>query len=97
MVGAPRATYPGGLSLDDPLLPATPNTGLVYSCPLGGGDCGGVVGDTSLYLVGPAATNSTVNGVQTNPQISTNNFGEFFTPRISEGKLFDQARKCKIA
>jgi len=40
-VGAPRGTYPGGLSL--PTLSSAENyTGLVYECPVGQGECGRV-------------------------------------------------------
>ena len=89
IVGAPHGSYPGGLNLTDPEDPASPNTGLVYSCPLEGA-CEGVRGNTSFYLGGNVAI---TNGVQGRFGMPTTTSSVFFLPAISEGRLFDQARK----
>ncbi len=86
LIGAPRGTYPGGLNLTDPGSPASPNTGLVYSCPVGQGQCEGVRGNTSRYI---GQDLNLTNGVQ--DVVSTSS--DFFIQPIAEGRLFDQARK----
>lgn len=85
IIGAPRGTYPGGLNLTDFELSAVDRTGLVYSCPIGPGDCEGVRGDTSRYIGGSV---DITNGFQ-NRQSDTD---ELFDQPIAEGRLFDQAR-----
>ena len=72
-------TFPGGLSLPDPGQSAVNRTGLVYSCPVQPGVCGGVRGDTSIYAGDP-------DGTQPTGDLPDN--GD-----IIEGRLFDQARK----
>lgn len=73
--------------MDDPGEPATIETGLVYSCPIGPGTCEGVRGDTNDYIGGNI---NNTNGIQ----ISLTTLGDsLFTDQISEGRLFDQARK----
>ena len=49
VVGAPKGTYPGGLSLNAPkfAFPPVNETGLVYQCPVSPGECG-PIGDGSL-------------------------------------------------
>ena len=91
VIGAPRGSFPGGLSLEDPLEPAAMNTGLVYSCPIGPGDCEGVTGNRDLYI-GSGILNDTTNHVLSISLGSDN----FFPPALSEGRLFDQARKSMI-
>jgi hypothetical protein len=86
IVGAPRGSYPGGLNLTDPEMRAVNRTGLVYSCPIGPGDCEGVRGDITRYIGGNV---DITNGVQA--RVSMTN--ELFDQPISEGRLFDQARK----
>ena len=88
LIGAPRGTYPGGLNLTDPGLPRSPNTGLVYSCPIGGGECEGVRGDTTRYI-GPGVSSDITDGFQNSA--ATNR--DLFIQPIAEGRLFDQARK----
>ncbi len=88
IVGAPRGTFPGGLTLEDYGLPAINRSGLIYSCPLGPGICEGVTGDRTLY--DDNVDSNITNGVQLN----VNEFDFFFSAPISEGRLFDQARKC---
>ena len=46
MVGAPRGTYPGGLS-GLPALDPVERVGLVYICPVASGECGGLVSNDS--------------------------------------------------
>ena len=76
--------------MQDPALPRAPETGLIYSCTVGGTDnCQGVRGDTSRYISPLAEANGVVNGVQDLPRGSL----DFFLPNISEGRLFDQARE----
>ena len=89
LVGAPKGSYPGGLNLSDPELPAASNTGLVYSCPIGSGNCEGVRGDTSVYIGVPNI--NITNGFQ--PGLEAGDTREFFIDDIAEGKLFDQTRK----
>ncbi len=94
IVGAPRGSYPGGLSLDDPGLSATNETGLVYSCPIGPGSCEGVIGDRSVYS-GTGVDEDITNGVQTTPIVTLPEF--VYSQPISEGRLFDQARElCMV-
>ena len=89
IVGAPRGTYPGGLSLTDPAKPHENRTGLVYSCPSAGSDmCEGVRGNTTIYI-GPDVNANITNGVQ----LDLISFSQAFNPDITEGRLFDQARK----
>lgn len=88
LIGAPRGTYPGGLNLTDPELQATNNTGLVYSCPIGPGECEGVRGDSSRYI-GEGVDIDITNGFQTVSSRSR----DLFIQSIAEGRLFDQARK----
>ena len=84
IISAPRGTYPGGLNLSDLLLPAVEKTGLVYSCPIGPGDCEGIRGDTSRYFGNSDFTNS----IQNTPSRGR----DIFIQAISEGRLFDQSR-----
>ena len=90
IVGAPRGTFPGGLNLTDPELPAIDRTGLVYSCPVGIGDCEGVRGDTDRYI-GAGVSVDITNGFQTEPMSAVSR--DLFTQAIAEGRLFDQARE----
>ena len=46
IVGAPRGTYPGGLSLPENGM-AENQTGLIYDCPIQLGDCNGLFGSGS--------------------------------------------------
>ena len=46
IIGAPKGTYPGGLNLVDPGMPASSQTGLIFSCPVSPGSCEGVTGGT---------------------------------------------------
>ena len=66
------------------------NTGLVYSCPIGPGDCEGVTGNRDLYI-GSGIPDDTTNHVL---QLNVND--DFFPLALSEGRLFDQARKSMI-
>ena len=68
-------------------MPASPRTGLVYSCPVGPGECEGVRGDTTRY-VGPGLDDIT-NGFQN----SLSETRDLFQQQIAEGRLFDQARE----
>ena len=86
LVGAPKGTYPGGLNLTDPFEPAERNTGLVYSCPILGA-CEGVTGDVSRYINDETLADGAVPDV-------TISLNELYSQAISEGRLFDQARKC---
>lgn len=86
-IGAPRGSYPGGLNLTDPAEPASNRTGLVYSCPVGPGECEGVRGEISRYI-GPDVTEDITNGFQ---NVRSQNRNLFIQP-IAEGRLFDQAR-----
>ena len=72
--------------MTDPGLPAAAETGLVYICPLGPGNCVGAVGDTSLYI--DVSDINITNHYIPIPQSA------FFDLDISEGRLFDQAREC---
>ena len=72
--------------MTDPGLAASPRTGLVYSCPIGPGECEGVRGDTSRYI---GVNQDITNGVQT----TGNRNQDLFIQPIAEGRLFDQARK----
>ena len=87
IIGAPRGSYPGGFNLSDPGLPATVNTGLVYSCPLGPGDCEPIRGDTTRYVGGGI---NITNGYQV---VMNSDLTAIYSQGISEGRLFDQARK----
>ena len=49
IIGAPKGTYPGGLDLADPGLPASNQSGLVFSCPISPGLCEGVTGDPATF------------------------------------------------
>lgn len=89
MIGAPKGTFPGGLDIVDPLLPAENNTGLIYQCQLGNDVCEGVRGDVDLYI-GDSITDDITNAVESYSFDSNN----YFPAAISEGRLFDQARKC---
>ena len=92
IVGAPRGSFPGGLDLVDPELPAESETGLIYQCQLGNDICEGVRGEVDRYI-GASATVDITNGIQ-DVGLSTFDNGEYFIQSISEGRLFDQARKC---
>ena len=49
IIGAPKGTYPGGLDLADPGLPASNQSGLIFSCPISPGLCEGVTGDPATF------------------------------------------------
>ena len=49
IIGAPKGTYPGGLDLADPGLPASNQSGLIFSCPISPGLCEGVTGDPNTF------------------------------------------------
>jgi len=86
LIGAPKGTYPGGLNLTDLFQPAEKNTGLVYSCSVLG-TCEGVIGNVSRYINDEKKANGAVidNVVYL--------LNELYPQAVSEGRLFDQARK----
>lgn len=73
--------------MSDPGSSATVNTGLVYSCPLGPGDCAPVTGDTTRYVGGDI---DITDGYQ---PVVNSDLTAIYSQEISEGRLFDQARK----
>ncbi len=92
VIGAPKGTFPGGLSLSNVELPPANRTGLVFSCSLEGQDaCVGVRGDTTLYIGGNVSPDTTNHIQPIGGDVS-----DFFTPAVSEGRLFDEARKYHL-
>ena len=87
IVGAPRGTFPGGLSYEDPGARRVEQTGLVYSCPVLPGTCDGVRGDTTRYLSNTSALDNN-GGLGPNMDRPIE-----FPQNFVEGRLFDQARK----
>ena len=77
------------MNLTDDGLPASRHTGLVYTCPIGPGECEGIRGDTSRYL--GAGLDEVTDGFQSQP--IPVRIGDLFSQPIAEGRLFDQARK----
>ena len=88
-MGAPRGTFPGGLSITDfPNTTAPENqTGLVYSCPVAPAPCGGVRGSISVYRDDANAVDN--NAEIGNTRITIDNLPQAYV----EGRLFDQARE----
>ena len=62
-------------------------TGLVYNCPVAPGECGGVRGNSSIYINDQASYENNASIGST--QITINSLPQSFV----EGRLFDQARK----
>ena len=75
--------------MSDPFLPAENRTGLVYSCPVGQGQCVGVRGNLSIYIGNENNANGRVTSFTTTVKA-------LYPQAISEGRLFDQARKLLV-
>ena len=75
--------------MSDPFLPAQNRTGLVYNCPVGQGQCVGIRGDLSRYIGNENDANGRVASF-------TTSIKQLYPQAISEGRLFDQARKLLV-